>query len=243
MLAIGGPTAQWPVYLPRVSWCCRLLWWPPGGMWRPYQLPSETSFLTLLSLLLWAPLKKLQGTPLLTRLITQLDQRPPGRSWRPCHFSPPVSHTVWSRTDPRPCSPSGRPTQAGPQLPLYGSNMHPRNPRWFSRGLQSSLPSGISADQLSGAEDKTTTKHPRVSIALWRGNAGLPLSHLHWMDTLRYLLLLFFLIFYSFVLYPLVCPLQVFVLYLLWIKIGIHWGKKKKKIVLWTSNSRSCISF
>ncbi len=63
----------------------------------------------------------------------------------------------------------------------------------------------------SGAdEDKITTKHlfERVSIALWRGNrtpqcssTGLPLSHLHWMDTLGYLLFHF----YSFVLYSLVC--------------------------------------
>ncbi len=120
--------------------------------------------------------------------------------------------------DPRPCSPSGRPTQAGlqsPQLPLYGSNMHPssgRNPRWFSRGLHLYHPgyrqinwSSVRCRRRQNHNQTPLWKDEHSSLAWQRLIHRSPLSHLHWMDTLR---ISIFLIFYSFVLYPFVCSLS-----------------------------------
>ncbi len=73
---------------------------------------------------------------------------------------------------PRPCSASGRPTQAGlqsPQLPLYGSNMHPssgRNPRWFSRGFHLYHPGHR---QINWSSVRCSGRQNHNQTPLWKG--------------------------------------------------------------------------
>ncbi len=127
---------------------------------------------------------------------------------------------------------NGRPAALDVHVISPGSSLSSgRNPRWFSRGLHLYHP-GYRQINWSSFRCRRRQNHNQTPI--WKGehsslawqrsmhiSTGLPLSHLHWMDTLRISIFLIFS--YSFVLYPLVCSL-----------LALNYiVQKKKKTELW----------
>ncbi len=163
------------------------------------QFTCPECLLTLLSLLLWAPLKKVQDwfqTPLLARLL------PNWTNGHPAALDVHVISPLQSLTLSEAAWIQGHALQVGVQRKLASNLPNCRSMGLTCIPLVAETLGGLADDFVStirdigrsiglrsGADgDKITTKHlfGRVSIALWRGNASMLIhrSHLHWMDTL-----------------------------------------------------------